>query len=247
MIAATPSKQQMAPAGRDPMALQLNAFSAMFPADVTVRLSDPRETHPAPWPTEAGAIPRAGPKRQAEFAAGRAAIRRAMQAMGHAPKAVDVGPDRAPIWPNGMIGSLSHCDRLCIAALGHSDRLRSIGVDVEEDIALSHDLIPEICSLAERAWLSSQPEGQRGQLAKLIFCAKECAYKCQYPVSQTLFDFDTLEITPDLDTGQFEATFTRDIQCFTAGTCLPGRFATHEGLIACGMVLARSPRWGLNG
>lgn len=222
-------------------------LQALFAPDIAVAVTDPRAPHPAPWRDEAAAIARAGPRRRAEFAAGRAAARRAMQAMGHAPAPVTTGPDRAPVWPTGLVGSLSHCDSLCVAALGPAHGLRAIGVDIEEDIGLPCDLIPTICSLAERAWLSSQPQDQRARLAKLIFCAKECAYKCQYPVSGTLFDFDTLEITPDLDTGQFEATFSRDIAGFGAGTCLSGRFAIAGGVIACGMGLPRSPRWGLNG
>ncbi|MEB8386041.1 4'-phosphopantetheinyl transferase superfamily protein [Rhodobacteraceae bacterium KMM 6894] len=221
------------------------ALRALFPADVAVVVTDPTAPHGAPLPDELPAIARAGPKRRIEFAAGRAAIRQAMQALDAAPCAVPAGPDRAPIWPEGIVGSLSHCDTACVAALGRTPRLRAIGIDIEADIGLSPDLIPTICSLAERAWLSTQPEDQRALLAKLIFCAKECAYKCQYPVTQVLFDFDTLEITPDLDTGQFEATFTREIGCFAAGTCLSGRFAVTGGVIACGMVLAASPRWGL--
>lgn len=225
----------------------VTALRALFPADVAVAITDPTAPHAAPLPEEQAAIARAGPKRRAEFAAGRDAIRQAMQALRIPHSAVPAGPDRAPIWPEGIVGSLAHCDSTCVAALGRSSHLRAIGVDIEEDIGLSPDLIPTICSLAERAWLASQPEDQRARLAKLIFCAKECTYKCQYPVTQILFDFDTLEITPDLDTGQFEATFTRDIGCFSAGTCLSGRFVIAGGVMACGMVLATSPRWGLKG
>jgi 4'-phosphopantetheinyl transferase EntD len=211
-----------------------------------VAVTDPTGAHAAPLPEEQPAIASAGPKRQAEFVAGRAAIRQAMQTLGTAPCGVPAGPDRAPIWPIGLVGSLSHCDTACVAAMGRSQRLRAIGVDIEECIGLPPDLIPTVCSLAERAWLSTQPEDRRPHLARLIFCAKQCGYKCQYPVTRIPLDFDGFEITPDLDTGQFEATFTRDVGCFTAGTCLPGRFAITDGVIACGMVLAASPRWGLS-
>ena len=245
MIYAMPEDAAHAAPGAH--AILAEALRALFPADVAVALSDPTAPEAVPMPEELAAIARAGPKRRAEFAAGRGAIRRAMQILGMPACAVPAGPDRAPVWPEGVVGSLSHCDSACVAALGRSQRLRAIGIDIEEDIGLPTDLIQTVCSLAERAWLASQPEDQRAQLAKLIFCAKECAYKCQYPVTRTLFDFDTLEITPDLDTGQFEATFTCDIGCFTAGTCLPGRFAIMGGVVACGMVLAANPRWGLSG
>ncbi|SEK91666.1 4'-phosphopantetheinyl transferase EntD (siderophore biosynthesis) [Roseovarius nanhaiticus] len=221
------------------------ALHALFPQNVTIALSDPQAPQPAPWPEEAEAIRWAVPARAREFAAGRAASRVAMALMGHASRPVPAGPDRAPIWPDGLTGSLSHTSSLCIAALAPLDQVRAIGVDLEDALPVPADLIPDICTLAERAWLACQPEAERGLLAKLIFSAKECAYKCQYPLTRTLFDFNTLEVTPDLDTGQFEATFVRGIGDFNAGACLSGRFVMHDDLIACGMVLARRPRWGL--
>lgn len=217
----------------------------LFPGEVAVAFSDPAGTHPAPWPEEAASLARAVPARRAEFGAGRAACRAAMSMLGLPPTAVPAGADRAPVWPAGLTGSLSHTEALCIAALAHSGRIRAIGVDLEPATDLAPDLIPTVCTLAERAWLACQPAPQRGTLAKLIFSAKECAFKCQYPLTRTLFDFDTLEITPDLDTGQFEATFTRAIGEFGAGACLSGRFVMEAGIIGCGMALAHRPRWGI--
>ena len=221
------------------------SLRALFPDGIAIALSDPQAPQKPLWPEEAGAIAKARPSRVREFAAGRAAARAAMADLGHDALPVRMGEDRAPIWPAGITGSISHTGALCIAALGHGDRVRSIGVDLEEAAPLDGALIPAICTLAERAWLASQPRKQRGLLARLIFCAKECAYKCQYPLTRTLFDFGTLEVTPDLDTGQFEATFTAPVGAFDTGSCLPGRFVIEDGLIACGMVLFRRPRFGL--
>ena len=223
------------------------AVRLMLGPRVAVSVTDPRAPDAVLWPAEAVAIARATPARKAEFAAGRAAARSAMQALGHPPQAVLSGADRAPIWPDGLTGSISHTGDTCIAAMAEVSALRSIGVDIEEDSALEADLIPHVCTLAERAWLATQPEADRGPLAKLIFSAKECAYKCQYVVTRTLIDFAALEITPDLDTGQFEATFTCDVAPITSGTRLHGRFALLPGLIVTAMGLSRSPRWTIQG
>ncbi|QIE47405.1 4'-phosphopantetheinyl transferase superfamily protein [Pseudohalocynthiibacter aestuariivivens] len=219
----------------------------MFGPRVAVSVTDPRNPKAPLWPAEAVAMTRATSARKSEFASGRAAARHAMQSLGHAPQAVPCGADRAPVWPRGLTGSISHTTGVCIAIVGETGSLRSVGVDVEDDSPLDDDLIPSVCTLAERAWLAIQPEAMRGNLAKLIFSAKECAYKCQFAVTGTLFDFDTLEITPDIDTGQFEATFTRDIAPFEAGTCFHGRFTVCQGVIVTAMVLARSPRWTMQG
>lgn len=236
MIAARPAIQ----APQTPLSA---ALRGLFPAQVAVVLGDPGGVHPPLFPAEATAMARAVPARQAEFGAGRAAIRAAMAELGAPAAAIPMGADRAPVWPAGVTGSLSHISGLCIAAVALTSQFHAIGVDLEPAQDLDPDLIPHVCTLAERAWLACQPQAQRGILARLIFATKECAYKCQYPLTGILFDFDTLEITPDLDTGQFEATFTRAVGSFDGGACLSGRFVIEEGVIGCGMALAPRPRW----
>ena len=219
---------------------------ALFPSGTAIAVTDPRLTYAQPFPSESSAVSRANDRRRREFNAGRAAVRDAMQQFALSPKAVPNGPDRAPIWPDGLVGSISHSGAVCVAAVARSKDARSVGIDVEEDTALDPELVSSVCTLVERAWLSAQPKAQRGLLAKLIFSAKECAYKCQYPISRTVFDFDTLEITPDLDTGQFEATFTKDVACFAQGSCFHGRFIIESGVIVTTTVLTQRPRWSLD-
>ncbi len=209
----------------------------LFTPDIAVAVTDPRAAHNRPLPPEVRPMARMVPIRQRAYAAGRVAARDAMARLGHPVRPVLMTPDRAPLWPSGLTGSISHSQSCCIATLGRTDQVRALGVDVEEDSDLDSDLVPTICTMAERAWLSAQPRAQTGLLGKLIFSAKECAYKCQYPLSKTLFGFEMLEITPDLDTGQFEATFLHDVPHFPAETQLHGRFAIGDGLIVTAMAL----------
>jgi len=218
-------------------------LAGVFPDKVEMSICDPRDDHPAPFPSEACAVSRATKGRQREFAAGRTAIRGAMRALGATPEPVPAGPDRAPRWPEGLTGSLSHCDIACVAAVARTRDMRSIGVDVEPDAPLASDLIPEIASLAERAWLSAQSDAWRGRLARLIFSAKECAYKCQYQVSGTIIGFDAFDVTPDPDSGQFEATLVTAVPGFSAGHRFHGRFVIEGGLIVTVSTLPQGPRW----
>ena len=39
-----------------------------------------------------------------------------------------------PVWPEGVIGSLSHCEGCVGAAIGYTNYYRSIGIDIEEII-----------------------------------------------------------------------------------------------------------------
>lgn len=216
----------------------------LFPEDVTMGFAFPWGTPEGLLPGEASGLRRPGEKRLAEFAAGRRAAHQAMERLGMPVRAVAHGPDRAPVWPRGVVGSISHSDTHCLAVLAKAGTYAGLGLDLEEDRDLPRDLIEVICSPAERGWLSVQPEGERGRLARLIFSAKECAYKAQYGVTQQLIGFEAFEITPDLETGQFEATFTQDVVPFNRGACLHGLFSFGGGVILTGMAL---PREGVAG
>ncbi len=210
----------------------------LFGPDIAVAATDPRASHYRPLAQESGAMVRMAPVRKRAFAAGRAAAHDCMLQLGRAVQPVLTTPERAPLWPRGLTGSISHSQSCCIAVLGPTTDVQSLGVDVEEATGLDDDLTAIICTPAEKAWLSTQPRERARLLAKLIFSAKECAYKCQYPLSKTLFGFDTFDITPDPDSGQFEATFLRDVPHFRAGTQLHGRFVISHGLIVTAMTLA---------
>ncbi|HCQ65627.1 MAG TPA: phosphopantetheinyl transferase [Rhodobacteraceae bacterium] len=204
---------------------------------VAVAVTDPRAEYPGAFPTELAEMPRAVESRRREYVAGRVAAHRAMEKLGLSARPVLSNRSRAPSWPRGLTGSLSHNDTTCIAAVARSSQVKSLGVDVEDESPLAPDLVATICTLEERAWLATQPEAARGGLAKLIFCAKEAVYKCQFPVSHRLLDFDAVLVTPDVDTGQFEATFLVDTGPFRVNHRLNGRFAVAGGLIHTAVVL----------
>jgi 4'-phosphopantetheinyl transferase EntD len=194
---------------------------------------------PALYPEELSAVASAVEKRRREFAAGRACARAALKALGIPPVAIPAGDDRAPIWPGGIAGSISHSSTWCVAAVArHSDGIRSVGIDIEEATPLDELYQPDICTETERDWLSRQPADQRGLLLKVMFSAKECAYKCQYPLTRTLVGYHAMSIMLQADAGEFSATFEGDIGVFKAGDRLAGRFALTRGHIITAMVLS---------
>ncbi|MBI6630200.1 4'-phosphopantetheinyl transferase superfamily protein [Pontibaca sp. S1109L] len=209
----------------------------LFPNNVALASSDPGGDPSTLYPAERLAIARAVPARQREFAAGRDAARRAMAQRGLANSPIPMSSDRAPLWPQGVTGSISHCQSCCLAAIALRTDARALGLDVEEDTPLSDDLIAEICTPFERAWLSEQSTLQARHWAKVIFSAKETAYKCQYTVTRRLFGFDGFEISLDQKIGHFEARFTASIAPFARNTALMGRFGIGNGLIVTGMFL----------
>jgi 4'-phosphopantetheinyl transferase EntD len=163
-----------------------------------IGVTDPAQDA-ALWDEEAAAASRAIPKRRTEFAAGRSAARAAMAEIGFAPAAIPQGPDRAPIWPAGLAGSIAHCDTCCVSVVALQEHHAALGVDVEPATPLAPDLVAVICTPAERAWLAGEPDPNLA--AKMIFSAKEAVYKAQYPLTGKVIGFDA--VTLDMTDGAF--------------------------------------------
>lgn len=177
---------------------------------------------------EAKAMTGAVPARRAEFAAGRQAARRAMGRNLPIPMALN----RAPQWPAGIAGSITHAGGWAFAVTGSADQ--RIGADLEVDEDLPADLWPIVLTPQETAWVNAQPAP--GRIARLIFSIKECAYKAQFPLSGQIFGFEVLETIVDLKNRRFDAVFQQDIAPFSVGDTLSGRFSIGDGLILTGIL-----------
>jgi enterobactin synthetase component D len=170
----------------------------MIPAGVAVVCRDAYGDVGALFAEEMLAISSAVPRRRAEFAAGRMAARAALGKLGCTPVSIPVGSDRAPAWPSGYGGSISHC-RGAVVAAAVRDR-GHIGIDVEEAVPLERELWDAICTQREMAWLKVQG----GLLATVMFSAKEAVYKAQYRITGRLLEFGEVELALD-QAGYFSA------------------------------------------
>lgn len=112
-------------------------------------------------------------KRRSEFLAGRLCAALALRAAG---KPETVGQNgRAPVWPKGVAGSISHSDShaMAVVSLHHA----SVGVDCEVLIpaAQAADLHPMILAPAEAAL---RPQSMTfAAFLTVVFSAKESLYK----------------------------------------------------------------------
>ncbi|WP_417720653.1 4'-phosphopantetheinyl transferase family protein [Salipiger sp.] len=167
-------------------------LQALLPQDLPAGLgwavSGPVASPGRLFPEERALVARAVPARRAEFIGGRLAAREAMARIGLPPAAVPPMPDRAPRWPDGVVGSITHTEGLCLAVVGRAAQWRALGIDLEADTPLQTDLLPEIADRDELA-TCDLPQELAG---KRIFSAKEAAYKAQYPLTRTLFGFDAM-------------------------------------------------------
>ena len=148
-----------------------------------------------PHPDEWEDIASAAPNRQEEFAAGRQLARALSDQLGLPPAPLRRGEDRAPVWPGDRTGSLSHCDTLCVAAVGKRSAVQSVGVDVETIGRVEQKLWPTLFTEKETGYFSSLAPAAVALETTLFFSAKEAFYKCQYPLTQEWVGFQDVEIT----------------------------------------------------
>ncbi|AQS66519.1 4'-phosphopantetheinyl transferase [Streptomyces pactum] len=147
------------------------------------------------YPEEEALVARAVAKRRREFAVVRSCARRAMEKLGVPAQAVLTGERGAPRWPAGLIGSMTHCDGYCAAALARATDLASLGIDAEPDGPLPDGVLPSVSLPAERDRLLRLAEERPGiHWDRLLFSAKESVYKAWFPLTERWLDFMEADI-----------------------------------------------------
>ena len=183
-------------------------------------------------------VSKAVAKRRREYSAGRACARDAMATLGLAPVALPASRDRLPAWPPGIVGSITHDNRVAAAAVARrADGVRSVGIDLEPGEPLPGEIYDTVCLPEEMRWLGAQSEPARGLLARALFSAKEAAFKCQFPLTGRMLEFDEVAVRFDIDFGAFEAEFLNDEVARKCGRMLQGRARVTRDYVACAATL----------
>ncbi|WP_375591796.1 4'-phosphopantetheinyl transferase [Chitiniphilus eburneus] len=131
-------------------------------------------------------------KRKVEFLSGRDCARAALAQAGHAgPFELPIGDDRAPCWPTGWVGSISHSKGCAAAIVAQATAYRGIGLDLER-------LIPPERAAPLREQIGHAGEWQLGETLglapglwfTLVFSLKEALFKALYPQVGRYFGFE---------------------------------------------------------
>ena len=121
--------------------------------------TDPPEL--APLPEEEPLIARSVAKRRNEFVTVRHCARLALSELGVPPVPILKGEKGEPCWPDGVVGSLTHCEGYRGAAVAPQGRVRSVGIDAEPHDVLPSGVLDAISLPGERAGLEALPSGLR--------------------------------------------------------------------------------------
>ncbi|OBH91088.1 4'-phosphopantetheinyl transferase [Mycobacterium sp. E2989] len=203
--------------------------------------SDPPDL--APLPEEEPLIARSVAKRRSEFITVRHCARVAMGELGLPPVPILKGEKGEPCWPDGVVGSLTHCTGYRGAVVGRTEAVRSVGIDAEPHDVLPDGVLNAISLAEERHELASLPVGLHWD--RILFCAKEATYKAWFPLTKRWLGFEDAHIVFDLDppdgatTGVFVSKILIDGQALDGEplTALRGRWSVERGLVLTAIVL----------
>ena len=122
-------------------------------------------------------------------AAGRACVARALAELGVPGRQVGTGSLGQPVWPDGVVGSITHGAGVAAAALSTAPTIRALGIDVEGLRPLRPGVAHRVCAPEEVSALVEaiesgprirdlEPRATAVDVAAIVaFSAKESLYK----------------------------------------------------------------------
>src|SRR5262249_36184567 len=125
------------------------AIRHLLPAGTVISGGDLRPSDGNIFPEEEKLVASAVEKRRREFFAGRIYARQALLELGQDPVPILRTSGRAPIWPDGFVGSISHCASVCAAIVALASNFRGVGLDIDHDTPLGGDVTRLVCRPAE--------------------------------------------------------------------------------------------------
>ncbi len=140
------------------------------------------------------AIQRSVFRRRLSYVGGRLCAELAMARLGWHDRVIGRSASGVPIWPEGLVGSISHTDSTAYCVVAR--RSRTLGVGIDSEIIVSPEELQSVRSLCcttfeNDVWFDT---GKDALLGTLLFSSKECLYKAIYPMMGRFVDFTEVEV-----------------------------------------------------
>ncbi|WP_041841308.1 4'-phosphopantetheinyl transferase family protein [Actinoplanes friuliensis] len=207
----------------------------ILPAAVKVVSSRTDPPEAVLFAEEAALVTTAVPKRRQEFTTVRHCARLALASLDVPPAPILPGVRGAPVWPSGIVGSMTHCAGYRAAAVARTTACSGVGIDAEVDGPLPEGVLDLVSSEEERAHLASLAESDPGvQWERLLFSAKESVYKVWSPRTGRWLGFEEAALTFD----PAASTFTARILVDGPFETLTGRFLIEDGIVLTAIACA---------
>jgi 4'-phosphopantetheinyl transferase EntD len=191
------------------------------------------------FPEESAAILGAVRKRRLEFTTGRACARAALTMLGLPPAPIVPAARGAPRWPDGVVGSITHCAGYRAAAAARATDVAALGIDAEPHEPLPDGVLDVVALPGEHADVL-RIGGLVPRLCwdRVLFSAKESVYKAWFPLTGRWLGFEDARLWID----PAERTFIAEILVpgpTVAGrvlTSFAGRLLVRDGIIVTAVV-----------
>lgn len=176
--------------------------------------------------------------RRREFVTGRACAREALAQQGLPAQSLPADASRAPRWPVGVVGSITHCSGYRAAAVGRAVDFDAVGVDAEPNLRLPGGVLEAIALPVERERVAQLLRDAAGPCwDRLLFSVKEAVFKAWFPMTGTKLDFNDAEIGFETS-GRFLVRLRAPHRAPGGGLSgLSGRWAVANGLLATAIAL----------
>jgi 4'-phosphopantetheinyl transferase EntD len=173
-------------------------------------------------PEEEQAISRAVEARRTQYAAARHLARALLSELGYGRPALLNRDDRSPIWPYGVVGSITHTEHWCGVAMAEASQVRGVGIDAETVGRMDAPVATRVLTARERRAVERLDLPRENDAsghaqspspmdwATLLFSAKEAVYKCIFPTVQRFVGFEEVEIDVDVASSCFEVSAKSD-------------------------------------
>lgn len=137
------------------------------------------------------ALAPAAAKRRTEYLAGRLCARAALQGALGMDVVPGTGADRAPTWPDGAVGAITHAHGEAAALVGSRHRWAGLGLDREPWLApaRAERLRTQLLTDDESVALDALTSEQRARRITRTFSVKESLFKALYPLVGRRFYF----------------------------------------------------------
>jgi 4'-phosphopantetheinyl transferase EntD len=215
----------------------------LLPAEVAVSTSRRDVMDAGLFPEEEAVIRDAVEKRRREFATARTCARRALAELAVAPQPILPGPDGAPVWPPGVIGSITHCDGYRACAVARASDLLAIGIDAEPNEPLPEGLVGDISVAQELVWVERLGhERPEVHWDRLLFCMKEAIYKAWSPRARGPLGFGDAVVSVGPGNGTFSARLRTPDRTALVGerNVLHGSWGIGGGIALAAVAVGRS-------
>lgn len=179
-------------------------------------------------------IQRSVAKRQTEFLAGRLCAREALSLLDGRRYVPLIGEDRAPVWPQGICGSITHSNGWAAAIVASTRHWRGLGMDAEQVLTSERAarLAAEILTADELQRLANTAQHHAALLVTLTFSLKEALFKALYPQVLKRFYFEDAELLTWSSEGRARLRLKIDLsETWHSGKELDAQFNVQNGLL----------------